>query len=88
MEATSRCLKNKMGRYKSLSWQTFDLRKVLAIQAVNNTITLLSTKRVEGSKWAFVEQRSALIPRDWEDRIYWMKFDELLMKLNVSFFVN
>lgn len=66
MEATSRCLKNEMGRYQSSSWLTFGARKVLAIQAINNTITLLSTKRVEGNKWAFIEQRSALIPRDWE----------------------
>ncbi|KAG0930809.1 hypothetical protein G6F57_011483 [Rhizopus arrhizus] len=82
MEATSRCLKNEMGRYQSSSWLTFGARKVLVIQAINNTITLLSTKRVEGNKWAFIEQRSALIPRDWEDRMYWIKVVELLMKLN------
>ncbi|KAL7335263.1 hypothetical protein PS15p_200760 [Mucor circinelloides] len=86
MEATSRCLKNEMGRYQSSSWNTFGARKVLAIQAINNTITLLSTKRVEGNKWTFVEQRSVLISRDWEDSIYWVKVVELLMKLNVSFF--
>lgn len=84
MEATSRCLKNEMGRYHSSSWSTFGDRKVLAIQVVNSTITLLSTKRVEGNKWAFIEQRSASIPRDWEDRMYWTKVIELLMKLNVS----
>ncbi|KAI8884829.1 hypothetical protein K501DRAFT_271341 [Backusella circina FSU 941] len=28
------------------------------------------------------EQRSALVPRDWEDRMYWVKTVELLMKLN------
>lgn len=87
MEATSRCLKNEMGRYQSSSWNTFGARKVLAIQAINNTITLLSTKRVEGNKWTFVEQRSVLISRDWEDSIYWVKVVELLMKLNVSFFL-
>lgn len=64
MEATSRCLKNEMGRYQSSSWSTFGDRKVLAIQVVSSTITLLSTKRVEGNKWAFIEQRSASIPRD------------------------
>lgn len=37
---------------------------------------------MEGNKWAFIEQRSALIPRDWEDRMYWVKVVELLMKLN------
>lgn len=84
MEATSRCIKNEMGRYQSSPWLTFGARKVLAIQAINNTITLLSTKRVEDNKWAFIEQRSDLIPRGWEDRIYWTKVVELLMKLSVS----
>lgn len=84
---TSRCLKNEMTKYQSASWSTFGDRKVLAVQSTNNTITLLSTKRVDGNKWAFIEQRSALIPRDWEDRLYWVKVIELLLKLNVSFFL-
>jgi hypothetical protein len=86
MEATSRCMKNETSRYQSASWETFDQRKVLAIQVINNTITLLSTKRVEGNKWAFIEQRSALVPRDSDDRLYWVKVIELLLKLNVSIF--
>ncbi|KAI8373758.1 hypothetical protein BD560DRAFT_434116 [Blakeslea trispora] len=71
-----------MGRYQSSSWLTFGARKVLAIQAINNTITSLSTRRVEDNKWAFIEQRTALVPRDWEDRMYWIKVVELLMKLS------
>ncbi|RCH80586.1 hypothetical protein CU098_007407 [Rhizopus stolonifer] len=71
-----------MTKYQSASWSTFGDRKVLAVQSTNNTITLLSTKRVDGNKWAFIEQRSALIPRDWEDRLYWVKVIELLLKLN------
>ncbi|KAI8646408.1 hypothetical protein BD408DRAFT_336910 [Parasitella parasitica] len=86
MKATSRCLKNEMGRYQSSSWLTFGARKVLAIQSINNTIILLSAKRVEGNKLAFIEQRSALIPRNWEGITYWVKVVELFMKLNVSFF--
>ncbi|KAI9262879.1 hypothetical protein EDC94DRAFT_659184 [Helicostylum pulchrum] len=82
LEATSRCLTNEMGRYQSSSWLTFGVGKVLATQVINNAIMLLSTKRVEGNKWAFIEQRSALIPRDWEDSMYWVKVVELLMKLN------
>ncbi|KAL7316928.1 hypothetical protein PS15m_003352 [Mucor circinelloides] len=85
MEATSRCLKNEMAKYLSASWDTFGARKVLALQSINNTITLLATKRVDGNKWAFIEQRSALIPRDWEDRLHWIKVMELLLKLNDLF---
>ncbi|KAI8091716.1 hypothetical protein BDF21DRAFT_332324 [Thamnidium elegans] len=47
MEGTSRCLKNEMSKYLLASWETFGRRRVLAIQSINNTITLISTKRVE-----------------------------------------
>lgn len=62
-----------MERYQSSFLFTFGARKALAIQAINNTITSLSTKRVENNKWVLIKQRSALIPRDWEDRMYWIK---------------
>lgn len=75
-----------MAKYLPASWDTFGARKVLALQSINNTITLLATKRVDGNKWAFIEQRSALIPRDWEDRLHWIKVMELLLKLNVSLY--
>lgn len=39
-----------------------------------------------GNKWAFIEQRSALIPRDWEDRLYWVKVIELLFKTKSEVF--
>ncbi|KAI8091726.1 hypothetical protein BDF21DRAFT_333073 [Thamnidium elegans] len=80
MEATSHCLKNNISRYLSASWTTFANRKVLAVQFINNTMTLLCTKRVEENKWCFVEQRSVVVPRDWEDRYYWIKVLELLLK--------
>ncbi|KAG2207545.1 hypothetical protein INT47_004295 [Mucor saturninus] len=63
-EATSRCLKHEMSKYLSASWKTFGKRQVLAVQCVNNTITLMCSKRVEGNKWCFVEQRSTIVPRD------------------------
>jgi hypothetical protein len=81
MEATSRCLKNEMAKYQSASWVTFGERKVLAVHCLNNTITQLATKRVDGGRWAFIEQRSAIIPPDWEDCFYWVKVMELLLKL-------
>lgn len=77
-----------MSNYKSASWTTFGKRRVLAIQSVNNTITLLSTKRVDENKWCFMEQRTAIVPRDWEDRTYWIKVIELLLKLHVSFLLK
>lgn len=88
MGVTSRCLKNEMSKVLSASWTTFGRRKVLTVQCINNTMTLLCTKRVEENKWCFVEQRSAIVPRDWEDRYYWIKVLELLLKFKVSFCLN
>ncbi|KAI8879124.1 hypothetical protein K501DRAFT_194376 [Backusella circina FSU 941] len=73
MEATSRCLKHEMSRYLSASWKTFRKKQVLAVQCVNNTITLMCSKRVEENKWCFVEQRSTIVPRDWSDRFFWIE---------------
>ncbi|KAI9252121.1 hypothetical protein BY458DRAFT_443929 [Sporodiniella umbellata] len=81
MEATSRCLKHEMSRYPSASWKTFGKRQVLAVQCVNNTITLMCSKRVEENKWCFVEQRSTVVPRNWNDRFFWIKVMEFLLKL-------
>ncbi|CAO3702389.1 unnamed protein product [Rhizopus stolonifer] len=81
MEATSRCLKHEMSRYLSASWRTFGKRQVLAIQCVNNTITLMCSKRVEENKWCFIEQRSTIVPRDWNDRFFWVKVMEFMLKL-------
>ena len=73
---------------KKVFWSTFSDRKVLALQSINNTITVLSIKRVGGNIWAFIEQRPALILRDWEDRLYCVKVIELLLKLNLSFLLK
>lgn len=85
MEATSRCLKHEMSKYLSASWKTFGKRQVLAVQCVNNTITLMCSKRVERNKWCFVEQRSTIVPRDWNDRFFWVKVMEFLLKLKVNY---
>ncbi|KAI9308375.1 hypothetical protein BJ944DRAFT_254577 [Cunninghamella echinulata] len=81
MEFTSRCLKDEMNQYLPSSWSTFEKRKVFAIQFVSNKITLLATKHTGKNKWSFIVQRSAIIPRDWDDRFYWVEVIELLMKL-------
>ncbi|OBZ80126.1 hypothetical protein A0J61_11825, partial [Choanephora cucurbitarum] len=84
MEATIRCLKHAMSRrYLSTSWKTFEKRQVLAVQCVNNTITLMCSKRVEENKGCFIEQRSTIVPRDWSNRFFWVKVMEILLKLKI-----
>ncbi|KAG0164249.1 hypothetical protein DFQ29_002360, partial [Apophysomyces sp. BC1021] len=36
---------------------------------------------MEKSGFSCVELRSAVVPRSWEDRIYWVRVTELLLKL-------
>ncbi|KAI9491056.1 hypothetical protein BDB00DRAFT_767810, partial [Zychaea mexicana] len=83
MEYTSNCLKNEMSQYPYASWTTFRRRRIFAVQSIGNKLTLLSTSRMEVGKWCFVEIRSAIVPRDWEDRLYLNHLMELLMKLKV-----
>ncbi|KAI7889072.1 uncharacterized protein EV154DRAFT_515725 [Mucor mucedo] len=81
MEYTSNCLKNEIHQYQYASWTTFGRRCIFAIQCIGNKLTLLSTSRMGIGKWCFVEIRSAIVPRDWEDRYYLNRVMELLMKL-------
>ncbi|KAI9266559.1 hypothetical protein BDA99DRAFT_436404 [Phascolomyces articulosus] len=81
MEYTSNCLKNEINQYQYASWTTFGRRRIFAVQCIGNKLTLLSTSRMGIGKWCFVEIRSAIVPRDWEDRYYLNRVMELLMKL-------
>ncbi|KAI9243763.1 hypothetical protein BY458DRAFT_448114, partial [Sporodiniella umbellata] len=81
MEYTSNCLKNEINQYQYASWATFGRRRMLAVQCIGSKLTLLSTSRIGTGKWCFVEVRSAIVPRDWEDRYYLNRLMELLMKL-------
>lgn len=83
MEYTSNCLKNEINQYQYASWTTFGRRRIFAVQCIGNKLTLLSTSRMGIGKWCFVEIRSAIVPRDWEDRYYLNRLMELLMKLKV-----
>lgn len=45
----------------------------------------LINKKIADNKWCVMEQRNALIPRDLDDRWYWVKVMELLLKLKEVF---
>ncbi|KAI7857413.1 hypothetical protein BDC45DRAFT_435975 [Circinella umbellata] len=81
MEYTSNCLKNEINQYQYASWTTFGRRHIFSVQSIGNKLTLLLTSRMGIEKWGFVEVRSAIVPRDWEDRYYLNRVMELLMKL-------
>ncbi|KAI7899612.1 uncharacterized protein BX663DRAFT_440892, partial [Cokeromyces recurvatus] len=70
MKYTSNCLKNEINQYQYASWTTCGRRRIFTIQCIKNKLTLLSTSRMRIGKWCFVEIRSAIVPRDWEDRYY------------------
>lgn len=82
MEYSSNCLKNEINQYQYASWTTFGRRRIFAVQCIGNKMTLLSTSRLGVGKWCFVELRSAIVPRDWEDRYYLNHVMESLKKLN------
>ncbi|CAO3637994.1 unnamed protein product [Cunninghamella blakesleeana] len=82
LECTSKCLQLEMMNYRSASFDTFKKRCIIGIQVIGNKITLTSTKLGDNTYY-YVEQRSALVPRNWEDRKYWIRLLEFLLKLKI-----
>ncbi|CAO3588665.1 unnamed protein product [Absidia cylindrospora] len=65
-----------MMNYRLSSMTTFKKRQFIGIQSISNKITGLGD-----DIYYYTEQRSAIVPRDWADRKYWIKLMELLLKL-------
>ncbi|KAI8393413.1 uncharacterized protein BYT42DRAFT_479218, partial [Radiomyces spectabilis] len=80
LECTSAYLESDMIEFPNASLTTFKRRQVLAIQAIDNKITLLESK-FDGKVFTCVEIRSALVPTDWAGRFQWIRVFELLIKL-------
>ncbi|KAG2210454.1 hypothetical protein INT47_002396 [Mucor saturninus] len=70
-----------MNKYGDASFETILKRKMLCLQFIENKITLLSMKFLRDGKWACATERSAVVPRNWDDRRYWLQVMELIMKL-------
>ncbi|KAI8076922.1 hypothetical protein BDF21DRAFT_342261, partial [Thamnidium elegans] len=83
MECAAICLKQDMNKYEKGSFETMLKRKIFCLQFIENKITLLSMKVLRNGKWACVTERSAAVPRKWEDRKYWLPVMELIMKLKI-----
>lgn len=80
MECAAICLKQEMNKYGDASFETMLKRKMFCLQFIENKITLLS---IRDGKWACVTERSAVVPRNYDDRRYWLQVMELIMKLKV-----
>lgn len=72
-----------MIKHGEASFETLLKRKMLCLQFIENKITLLSMKVFEDGKWACMTERSAVMPRKWDDRRYWLPVMELIMMLKV-----
>ncbi|KAI9029616.1 hypothetical protein CLU79DRAFT_735019 [Phycomyces nitens] len=81
IECTTNCLIYEMNQYRSASWTTFGRRKMIAVQSIKDKVTLLSSSKIGHNRWSFVEQRSTVIPRNWNDKWHIVKLVELLLVL-------
>ncbi|CAO3588662.1 unnamed protein product [Absidia cylindrospora] len=80
LQCTINCLELEMKHYPLASMATFKKRRMISIQSTGHQITLIATGL--GNDFdSHTEQRSAIVPRYWEDRKYWIKWMELLLKL-------
>ncbi|CAO3595813.1 unnamed protein product [Absidia cylindrospora] len=80
LECTSKCLQLEMMNYRLASIETFKKRRIISIQSIGNKITMTATALGDGVYY-YIEQRSTIVPRDWEDKVYWIKVMEFLLKL-------
>ncbi|ORX43468.1 hypothetical protein DM01DRAFT_358323 [Hesseltinella vesiculosa] len=81
LEIASLCLQTEKGRYQQVSHHTFAKRRIFALQFVENKLTLLSAFVASNDLWACLWERSALVPRKWDERKYWVSAIELLARL-------
>lgn len=84
IECMSLCLHEEKGRYQQASVKTFGRRRVFGIQYVGDKLSLLSTRILAAGPWACLWERSAIIPRNWNQRKYWLQAFELLLTVLVS----
>lgn len=78
------CLKLEMLRYKYASFETMKKRQIYGLHLIENKVTLTSTNIINKKKWGFLEIRSAIIPKQWNDRKLFIKIFELLLALKVN----
>ncbi|KAG0169196.1 hypothetical protein DFQ30_003861 [Apophysomyces sp. BC1015] len=82
VECSIQCLKMDMANHKYASFETFRKRRVLGLQYIGDKLSLLSTGVLNKKEWSCVLERSAIIPRTWRERKYWIKVFELLLRMN------
>ncbi|ORX43887.1 hypothetical protein DM01DRAFT_1329489 [Hesseltinella vesiculosa] len=81
MECGQTVMKFEMNKNRQASYKTFLRRRVLGIQFVGSKLTLLSIQILSCGKWACLVERSALVPRRWDERKHWLQVFELLAKM-------
>lgn len=81
MECGAKCLREEMNQYRQASYSTFLKRRVFCVQYIGNKLSLLSVGIVSEKQWICISERSSIIPRNYEQRQYWLPVFELLAKL-------
>ncbi|CAO3624206.1 unnamed protein product [Mucor fragilis] len=81
IECASKCLRAEMNACRQASFTTFLARRVLCVHYIGNKLSLLSVGLLNKHKYFCVSVRSAIIPRTFAQRDYWLPAFELLVKM-------
>ncbi|KAG0938528.1 hypothetical protein G6F30_007717 [Rhizopus arrhizus] len=81
LECSVSALRKEVAHYKNASLETFKKLKVYSLQAIKNQVTLSEMSLYVKNYWKFIEKRSAKLPTNWNDRLCFVQYVELLATL-------
>ncbi|KAI7896644.1 uncharacterized protein EV154DRAFT_558258 [Mucor mucedo] len=81
LECSASALKKEVAHYKNASLKTFKMLKVYSLQIIRTQVTLSEMSLYDKNHWKFIEKRSAKLPTNWNDRLCFVQYLELLATL-------
>ncbi|KAI9328818.1 hypothetical protein BD770DRAFT_477964 [Pilaira anomala] len=81
LECSASALKKEVAHYKYASLKTFKRLKVYSLQIIRTQVTLSEMSLYDKNHWKFIEKRSAKLPTNWNDRLCFVQYLELLATL-------
>ncbi|KAG1136842.1 hypothetical protein G6F37_011750 [Rhizopus arrhizus] len=81
LECSVSALRKEVAHYKNASLETFKKLKVYSLQVIKTQVTLSETSLYDKNYWKFIEKRSAKLPTNWNDRLCFVQYVELLATL-------
>lgn len=83
LECSVASLHKEASHYPNASLETFKLLTVFSVHIIKTQVALCEMSLSNNNKWKFIERLTACIPTNWNDRIGFVQYLELLATLYV-----